>query len=94
MNSINSVNNNNQIGNNSNNNSNNEIPNILKSSFGNLPSNIKNKSKVFEHNESIDEYNPKRTNNLIRTSQTLKDKTSVLNSPSPTSNYNYKGIKA
>ena len=69
-----------------------DVPNILKSSFSNhITTNKDSKTKVFEHNEILEEASMsslKKPMNLLRTSQTLKDRisgASVLSSPSTTS---------
>ena len=70
--------------NNNNNNNLNEVPNLLKSSFSNLTSSLKDKTKMFDYNENVEEMALKKPN-FLRTSQTLKDIVGVINSPNSTS---------
>ncbi len=64
----------------------NENPNtnILKSSLSNLTSSIKDKPKMYDSNEAIEESFKKPT--MVKTTKVLKDKPNILNSPSATSN--------
>jgi len=71
--------------NNNNNNNLNEVPNLLKSSFSNLTSScLKDKTKMFDYHENVEEMALKKPN-FLRTSQTLKDIVGVINSPNSTS---------